>query len=72
MKPDTHPNYKTLTVVCGCGNKFETNSTHEKGELKLEVCNQCHPFFTGKHKLVDSAGNVERFNKRYGNYQSTQ
>jgi large subunit ribosomal protein L31 len=65
MKTDIHPRYDTVTVVCSCGNRFETRSTH-KGEIHAELCNECHPFFTGKQKLVDTGGRVERFNKRYG------
>ncbi|MBL6619708.1 MAG: 50S ribosomal protein L31 [Ilumatobacteraceae bacterium] len=65
MKADTHPNYDTISVRCTCGNTFETRSTL-RGEISLELCNECHPFFTGKQKLVDSGGRVERFNKRYG------
>ena len=65
MKADTHPNYDTISVRCTCGNTFETRSTLS-GEIPLELCNECHPFFPGKQKLVDSGGRVERFNKRYG------
>jgi large subunit ribosomal protein L31 len=65
MKADIHPNYDTISVRCTCGNTFETRSTLS-GEISLELCNECHPFFTGKQKLVDSGGRVERFNKRYG------
>ena len=65
MKADTPPNYDTISVRCTCGNTFETRSTLS-GEISLELCNECHPFFTGKQKLVDSGGRVERFNKRYG------
>ena len=64
MKPDIHPTYKRATVTCICGNIFETRST--AGSIKVEICSKCHPFFTGKQKLVDSAGRVERFNKKYG------
>ena len=65
MKSDIHPNYEVVTVRCSCGNAFETRSTRS-GEQILELCNECHPFFTGKQKLVDSGGRVERFNRRYG------
>ncbi|MFM7534959.1 MAG: 50S ribosomal protein L31 [Acidimicrobiales bacterium] len=65
MKTDIHPRYDTVLVVCSCGNRFETRSTY-KGEIHAELCNECHPFFTGKQKLVDTGGRVERFNKRYG------
>ena len=65
MQTDIHPNYAPIQVHCSCGNTFVTSST-KKGELSLELCNECHPFFTGKQKLVDSGGRVERFNRRYG------
>jgi large subunit ribosomal protein L31 len=68
MKNDLHPELHRITVTCACGSSFETHST--KSELRLEICNACHPFFTGKQKLVDSAGRVERFQRRYG-LQST-
>ncbi|MCM2270401.1 MAG: 50S ribosomal protein L31 [Thermoanaerobaculia bacterium] len=64
MKPDLHPQLHVVTAVCACGNSFETRST--KTELRLEICGACHPFFTGKQKLIDSAGRVERFKRRYG------
>lgn len=63
MKQDIHPTLHRVTAVCACGNTFETHSTKE--ELRLEICSECHPFFTGKQKLVDSAGRVERFERRY-------
>ncbi|TAK67683.1 MAG: 50S ribosomal protein L31 [Bacteroidetes bacterium] len=63
MKSGIHPAYKRATVTCVCGEVFETRST--VGNLKIEICSKCHPFFTGKQKLVDSAGRVERFQKRY-------
>ena len=64
MKAAIHPNYVTATVHCSCGNTFTTHST--KPELRVELCNECHPFFTGKQKLVDSGGRVARFQRRYG------
>jgi large subunit ribosomal protein L31 len=64
MKPDIHPQYVECTVRCSCGNTFTTRST--KPEMQAELCNECHPFFTGKQKLVDSGGRVERFQRRYG------
>jgi large subunit ribosomal protein L31 len=64
MKPGIHPTYKKCIVSCICGNTFETRSTG--GNLKVEICSNCHPFYTGKQKLLDSAGRVERFNKKYG------
>jgi large subunit ribosomal protein L31 len=63
MKKGIHPEYHEITVVCACGNTFQTRST--KKDLRVEICSSCHPFFTGKQKLVDSAGRVERFQKRY-------
>jgi large subunit ribosomal protein L31 len=64
MKKGIHPQYKKAIVTCVCGSIFETRST--AGNLKIEICSKCHPFFTGKQKLMDSAGRVERFNKKYG------
>ena len=63
MKEGIHPDYKEATVICACGNTFKTRST--KALIKLEICSSCHPFFTGKQKLIDTAGRVERFNKRF-------
>jgi large subunit ribosomal protein L31 len=63
MKPDIHPEYKTTTVHCACGNSFETRSTSDN--IHVEICSACHPFYTGKQKLVDTAGRVERFRQRY-------
>ena len=63
MKQGLHPEYKTVTVKCACGATFETRSTKE--DLKVDICSNCHPFFTGKQKLVDAGGRVDRFNKRY-------
>ncbi len=65
MKEKIHPEYHEVTVHCACGNTWKTRST--KNELRLEICSNCHPFFTGKSKLVDTAGRVERFQKRYAN-----
>jgi large subunit ribosomal protein L31 len=64
MKAEIHPEYVEATVTCSCGNTFTTRST--KPTLRSELCNECHPFFTGKQKLVDSGGRVDRFNRRYG------
>ena len=64
MKADIHPSYETVTVRCSCGNEITTRSTSD--HLHVELCNECHPFFTGKQKLVDSGGRVERFERRYG------
>ena len=63
MKENLHPGYETTTITCACGNSVETRST--KKDLKVEICAKCHPFFTGKQKLVDTGGRVERFNKRF-------
>jgi large subunit ribosomal protein L31 len=65
MQTEIHPAYPEMIVKCTCGNTFTTHST-KGGNLSLELCNECHPYFTGKQKLVDSGGRVERFNKRYG------
>jgi large subunit ribosomal protein L31 len=64
MKQGIHPEYKTATVTCACGHVFETRSTVPI--IHVEICSQCHPFFTGKQKLVDSAGRVEKFRRKYG------
>ncbi len=68
MKADVHPRYEVTTVNCSCGSKFATRSTGTA--LKVELCNECHPFFTGKQKLVDTGGRVERFQRRYGQRKS--
>ncbi len=65
MKKDIHPEYVEATVTCSCGDTFKTRST--KPELRVEICSQCHPFYSGKQKLVDTGGRVERFERRYGN-----
>ena len=64
MKEGIHPKYETTTVTCACGETFQTRST-KKGPIRLEICSKCHPFFTGKQKLIDSAGRVERFKRKY-------
>ena len=64
MKPEIHPKYDEITVSCACGHSFQTRSTMGE-DLHIEICSECHPFFTGKQKLVDTAGRVDRFNKRY-------
>ena len=64
MKPGIHPKYHEIEVRCACGNTFKTHST--KSDLHLEICNNCHPFFTGRQKLIDTEGRVERFTKRFG------
>ena len=65
MKPDIHPNYHETTVSCGCGNTFTTRSTSASGTLQVEVCSACHPFYTGKQKILDTGGRVARFQARY-------
>ena len=65
MKTDIHPNYNEIDVTCSCGNTFRTRSTLGRA-LTIEVCSQCHPFYTGKQKIVDTAGRVERFRQKYG------
>ena len=65
MKEAIHPDYHEVTVICGCGNKFKTKSTVHGDEIRVEVCNQCHPFYSGKQKLVDTAGRVEKFKKKF-------
>ncbi len=64
MKKGIHPKYEMTTITCACGNVIETRSTAKN--IETEICSACHPFFTGKQKLVDTAGRVERFNKKYG------
>ncbi len=66
MRPDIHPNYHDISVTCSCGNTFDTRSTYAKDALSIEVCSQCHPFFTGKQKILDSAGQIDKFRKRFG------
>ena len=64
MKADIHPEYKELTVTCACGNKFQTRTTARK--VQVDICSNCHPFYTGKQKFVDTAGRVEKFQKKFG------
>ncbi|MFA7672366.1 MAG: 50S ribosomal protein L31 [Clostridia bacterium] len=64
MKKDLHPKYYKTTATCACGNVFEIGST--KKDIKVEICSNCHPYFTGKQKLVDSGGRVDKFKKKYG------
>ncbi|MFG0319635.1 MAG: 50S ribosomal protein L31 [Planctomycetota bacterium JB042] len=68
MKTGIHPDYVTCNVTCGCGNTFVTRST--VGELRVEICSACHPFYTGKQKFVDTAGRVEKFRRKYGQIKS--
>jgi len=65
MKAGIHPAYNEVSVTCACGNTFRTRSTH-KGDIRVEICSRCHPFFTGRQKLVDSEGRIDRFQRRYG------
>lgn len=64
VKQGIHPEYKTVKVHCACGNEFETGST--KDEIKVEICSECHPFFTGRQKFADKGGRVDKFKKKYG------
>ena len=70
MKADIHPAYKAATVKCACGYELAVGSTKE--DIKVEICSQCHPFFTGKQKLIDTAGRIERFRKKYEKFQQQQ
>lgn len=70
MKAGIHPEYHEVMVLCACGNTFKTRSTR-KGNMHLDICSMCHPFFTGKQKLVDTAGRVERFQRKYGRKTET-
>lgn len=72
MKKNTHPEYYETTVTCGCGNSFKTRSTRK--ELKVDICNNCHPFYTGRLKYVDTAGRIEKFQSKFasGTYASLQ
>lgn len=72
MKEGIHPDYQETTVTCGCGNTFQTRST--RPELKLDICSECHPFYTGKLKYVDTAGRIDKFQKKFaaGTYGSLQ
>ena len=66
MKADIHPNYNEIEVTCSCGSVFKTRSTMNKQAFHIEVCSACHPFYTGKQKIVDTAGRVEKFNQKFG------
>ena len=70
MKKEIHPNYTNTTASCACGASFEVGSTREN--IKVEICSQCHPFFTGKQKLVDSAGRIDRFKKKYAGFDAAK
>ncbi|MCF8052842.1 MAG: 50S ribosomal protein L31 [Desulfobacterales bacterium] len=67
MKAEIHPKYEETNITCACGNVIEVGST--KKDIRVEICSQCHPFFTGKQKLVDTAGRIERFRKKYAKFQ---
>jgi large subunit ribosomal protein L31 len=71
MKAGIHPAYAEVNVVCACGHKFATRSTH-KGDIRVEICSSCHPFFTGKQKLIDTAGRIDRFEKKFANSRGTK
>ena len=68
MRKDIHPKYSQTTVRCACGNTIEVGST--KQDIRVEICSACHPFFTGKQKLIDTAGRIERFRKKYAKFQN--
>ncbi len=68
MKQNIHPAYKDVAVTCSCGNSFVTKSTLSKEALHIEVCSQCHPFYSGKQRLVDSAGRVDKFRQKFGSF----
>jgi large subunit ribosomal protein L31 len=70
MKAEIHPDYKDTTITCACGATFTAGST--KDNIRVEICSQCHPFFTGKQKLIDTAGRIERFRKKYAKFQKSQ
>ena len=65
MKAGIHPAYEEVNVICACGHTFKTRSTH-KGDIRVEICSNCHPFFTGKQRLIDSAGQIEKFTRKWG------
>jgi len=66
MKRDIHPPYNQIAVSCSCGNRFETHSTYSQKSLHIEICSQCHPFYTGQQKIVDTEGRVDKFRRKYG------
>ncbi|MEW5735623.1 MAG: 50S ribosomal protein L31 [Thermodesulfobacteriota bacterium] len=70
MKKDIHPTYNTTTITCACGNVMEAGST--QSDIRVEICSKCHPFFTGKQKLIDTAGRIERFRKKYAKFNQAQ
>jgi len=70
MKKNIHPDYSDTTIKCACGNEIEVGAT--RSDIRVEICSNCHPFFTGKQKLVDTAGRIERFRKKYEKFQNTE
>lgn len=70
MKADIHPEYAETTIQCACGNTIEAGST--KPDIRIEICSKCHPFFTGKQKLIDTAGRIERFRRKYEKFQKQE
>ncbi len=66
MRQNIHPDYHEIKVICTCGNKFTTKSTYGQDSLSIEICSHCHPFYTGEQKIIDTEGNVEKFNKKFG------
>jgi large subunit ribosomal protein L31 len=70
MKDNIHPDYQQTVIRCACGNEIATGST--KKEIRVEICSKCHPFYTGKQKLVDSAGRIERFRRKYAKFQKKE
>ena len=72
MNKEIQPKYEEVTVTCACGHTFKTKSTIGKKELSIDICNKCHPFFTGKKKIVDASGNVDKFQKKYGSLTDNQ
>ncbi len=66
MKSEIHPDYSEISVSCSCGNTFKTGSTYGKEDLHIEICSNCHPFYTGKQRIMDTAGQVDKFRRRYG------
>ena len=70
MKKDIHPKYETTTIRCACGNSIEAGSTAQ--DVTVEICSKCHPFFTGKQKLIDTAGRIERFKRKYAKFNEAQ
>lgn len=69
MKPDIHPEYNQIKAVCACGNEIELGSVNKS--MKVEICSACHPYFTGKQKLIDTAGRIEKFKKKYAGFQGS-